>query len=140
MAENAIQVDCCSCWDCGWVDCDMQRQDRSYSQSFTIIPMCTYCIFRVFDLVKHEWVCENDHQFGETTTSTLASLTTSMENTNTGSPCTEASIEQLRTNHYCSKTFFFAVKPWSIKPNTSTTTTTTKDRSIYKNDCFKIAR
>ena len=99
--------------------------------------MCTYCIFRVFDLVKHEWVCENDHQFGETTTSTLASLTTSMENTNTGSPCTEASIEQLRTNHYCSKTFFFAVKPWSIKPNTSTTTTTTKDRSIYQK-CTKM--
>ena len=29
----------------------------------------------MFDLIKHEWVCENDHKFGETTTIGTVSTT-----------------------------------------------------------------
>ena len=30
--SKALQVDCCSCFDCNWVNCDQQRQAKSYSK------------------------------------------------------------------------------------------------------------
>ena len=30
--SNALRVDCCSCYDCHWVNCDPQRPVKSYSK------------------------------------------------------------------------------------------------------------
>jgi len=78
----------------------------------------------VFDLIKHEWVCENDHKFDETTTigkisttylsrfsttSELADLTSSLQSTTA-----QLTIDKLRKVDLCSKSKIIAFQSLNI--------------------------
>ena len=75
----ALRVDCCGCFDCGWVNsyCDPQRQPQFYSKFRNWI--WKFSIFLVFDLIEHKWVCKNNHMFDKTTTTTTISYTTTTD-------------------------------------------------------------